>query len=222
MKKKKARNWQPCRVCRHEHQNPASSTLCSLACHKQEVGITMRKPLEIEIGDTVKIAESSQYYQKGTSNPTCEGVVIPPTGEWPYRVLWPDGQTNSYQAGDLTLIKKGKTMQFTKSDLKTGMFVKQRDGDYAIVLDEALSTMRLYTALSNITSSLCHNYIKSSDIMAVYTTASRDTLGCHLSGESLTLIWERTEQTEAQKEMGVLQEQAKALQEQITKLQGTL
>ncbi len=117
----------------------------------------------------------------------------------------------------------GKTMkEFTKSDLKTGMFVKQRDGDYAIVLDKTLSTMRLYTELSNIDSSLCHNHIKSSDIMAVYTTASRDTLGCHLSGESLTLIWERTEQTEAQKEMEVLQEQAKALQEQITKLQGKL
>jgi hypothetical protein len=101
----------------------------------------------------------------------------------------------------------GKTMQFTKSDLKTGMFVKQRDGDYAIVLDGTLSTMRLYTELSNIASSLCHNYIKSSDIMAVYTTASRDTLGCHLSGESLTLIWERTEQTPAQKEMEVLQAQ---------------
>ncbi len=102
----------------------------------------------------------------------------------------------------------GKTMkEFTKSDLKTGMFVKQRDGDYAVVLDKTLSTMRLYTELSNIASSLCHNYIRSSDIIAVYTTATRDTLGCHLSGESLTTIWERTEQTEAQKEMVVLQAQ---------------
>jgi hypothetical protein len=99
----------------------------------------------------------------------------------------------------------GKTMkEFTKSDLKTGMFVKQRDGDYAVVLDKTLSTMRMYTELRNIASSLYHNSIKSSDIMAVYTTASRDTLECHLGGESLTLIWERTEQTPAQKEMEVL------------------
>ncbi len=117
----------------------------------------------------------------------------------------------------------GKTMkEFTKSDLKTGMFVKQRDGDYAVVLDKTLSTMRLYTELSTIASSLCHNYIKSSDIMAVYTTASRDTLECHLGGESLTLIWERTEKTPAQKEMEVLQSKMDELQEQMKVVQAKL
>ena len=47
-------------------------------------------------------------------------------------------------------------------------------------------------------------------------------MGAYLKGEDLTLVWERTEQTEAQKEMEVLQKQATALQEQITKLQGKL
>jgi hypothetical protein len=142
--------------------------------------------------------------------------------------FWSDGRTGTW-VGDAaqTIVTYtemmqllGKTMkEFTKSDLKTGMFVKQRDGDYAVVLDKTLSTMRLYTELSNIASSLCHNYIKSSDIVAVYTTASRDTLGCHLSGESLTLIWERTEQTPAQKEMEVLQSKMDELQEQMDELQ---
>jgi hypothetical protein len=117
----------------------------------------------------------------------------------------------------------GKTMkEFTKSDLKTGMFVKQRDGDYAIVLDETLSTMRMYTELRNIASSLYHNSIKSSDIMAVYTTASRDTLECHLDGESLALIWERTEQTPAQKEMEVLQVKMNESQAKMNELQAQM
>ena len=58
--------------------------------------------------------------------------------------------------------------------------------------------------------------------MAVYTTASRDTLECHLSGESLTLIWERTEQTEAQKEMEVLQAKMDELQEQMKVVQAKM
>jgi hypothetical protein len=135
-----------------------------------------------------------------------------------------DGDTSTWESPsnpiivtytEMMQLLTGKPMQFTKSDLKTGMFVRQRDGDYAVVLDKTLSTMRLYTELCNIESSLHHNSIKSCDIMAVYTTASRDTLGCHLSGESLTLIWERTEQTEAQKEMEVLQAKMDELQEQM-------
>jgi hypothetical protein len=58
--------------------------------------------------------------------------------------------------------------------------------------------------------------------MSVYVITEKRSIDSYLKGESLSPIWERTEQTEAQKEMEVLQEQAKALQEQITKLQGTL
>jgi hypothetical protein len=230
MKKKKARNWQPCRVCRHEHQNPASSTLCSLACHKQEVGITMRKPLEIEIGDTVKIVETSQYYNNGATNPRCEGVTIKPrVPRFDYRVQWNNGATNSYNLHDLTLIKKGKTMQFTKSDLKTGVhFIRNRSDEYKIVLDTMLCG-NSYTPLKQITETLRHNCYRELDIMSVYVITEKRSIDSYLKGESLSPIWERTEQTEAQKEMEVLQAQAKALQEdtqaiqeQITKLQGTL
>jgi hypothetical protein len=140
-------------------------------------------------------------------------IGVTKAGHWG---TWAKGHHPTIKTySEMMQLLTGKTVQFTKSDLKAGMFVKQRDGDYAVVLDKTLSTMRLYTELCNIESSLHHNSIKSCDIMAVYTTASRDTLGAHLSGETLTLIWERTEQTEAQKEMEVLQAKMDELQEQM-------
>jgi hypothetical protein len=179
--------------------------------------------LGIEIGDTVRIAEKSRYYMYPHSgNPKCEGVVIPPTGSWPHRVLWANGEKNSYQSYDLILIKKGKTMQFTKSDLNTGMFVKQRDGTYSIFLKDMFSEIDDYIMLSSYEDNLKHNHFPKWDIMFVYKAEGQGPLSNYLEGEYLTPIWERTEQTEAQKEMEVLQEQAKALQEQITKLQSKL
>jgi hypothetical protein len=180
--------------------------------------------LEIEIGDTVRISEDSKYYKNGVTNPTCEGVTIEPLrySDWPYRVRWLNGEENAYKLQDLTLIKKGKTMQFTKSDLKTGVhFIYNRSGEYKIVLDTMLCGDS-YTVLSQITEKLRHKAYRELDIMAVYVIAEKRSLNSYLKGESLTPIWERTEQTEAQKEMEVLQQQAKALQEQITKLQGKL
>ena len=182
--------------------------------------------LKIEIGDTVRIAEDSKYYKNGVHNPTCEGVTIAPLGcsSWPYRVRWLNGEENAYKLQDLTLIKKGKTMQFTKSDLKTGMFVKQRNGNFKVVLGEAIcgndysfGLIDNYNRDMTITCNETHL-----DIVAVYKTNRSVSLNLYLKGTCLTLIWERTEQTEAQKEMEVLQAQAKALQEQITKLQGAL
>jgi hypothetical protein len=180
--------------------------------------------LEIEIGDTVKIAESSQYYQKGTSNPTCEGVYNKTGGVTglAHRVDWANGESDWYSLHDLTLIKKGKTMQFPKSDLKTGVhFIRNRSEEYKIVLDTMLCG-NSYTPLKQITETLHHNCYRELDIMSVYVITEKRSIDSYLRGESLSPIWERTEQTEAQKEMEVLQEQAKALQEQITKLQGTL
>jgi hypothetical protein len=113
-------------------------------------------------------------------------------------------------------------MEFTKSDLKTGMFVKNRNGDYKMVMGEALAGLDTSTELGYFSESLISNRAKCLDIIAVYKVKSAVYIRTYLQGNSLTLIWERTEQTEAQKEMEVLQEQAKALQEQITKLQSKL
>jgi hypothetical protein len=180
--------------------------------------------LKIEIGDTVRIAESSKYYKHGVNNPTCEGVYNKDDGcsSLSHRVDWANGMSEWYNLHDLTLIKKGKTMQFTKSDLKTGVhFIYNRSGEYKIVLDTMLCGDS-YTDLSEITEKLSHKSYRELDIMAVYVITEKRSLNKYLKGESLTPIWERTEQTEAQKEMEVLQQQAKALQEQITKLQSKL
>jgi hypothetical protein len=183
-------------------------------------------PLKIEIGDTVRIKDTSEYYKNGVNNPTCEGVYNKDDGcrSLSHRVDWANGMSEWYNLHDLTLIKKGKTVEFTKSDLKTGMFVKFRRGEYRVVLgDYALDNVSR-VCLLNIKDSLLsqHDAFADIDIMAVYRIDIPTSLIDHLEGGNLELIWERTEQTPAQKEMEVLQEQAKALQEQITKLQSKL
>jgi hypothetical protein len=181
--------------------------------------------LKIEIGDTVRIVDTSRYYGMWASNPSCDGVLTDISYEGdcdhPYRVEWCNGEYNFYNLHDLTLIKKGKTVQFTKSDLKTGMFVKQRNGMFLLVLEKAAVGNTWFTNLSDLKENLLADY-KHLDIVAVYEAAYGGIVKGYMRGESLTPIWERTEQTEAQKEMEVLQEQAKALQEQITKLQSKL
>jgi hypothetical protein len=187
--------------------------------------------LEIEIGDTVRISDKSRYYTYPNSgNPKCEGVVIPPTGSWPHRVLWANGDKNSYQSYDLTLIKKGKKemKEFTKSDLiklaqSKNLFVRQRDGVYKAVLNNIICGESGFTDLSSIKENLTSSkFTNNLDIMDVYETCEYRAMGSYLQGLGLRCLWERTEQTPAQKEMAILQEQAKALQEQITKLQGKL
>jgi hypothetical protein len=173
--------------------------------------------LEIEIGDTVE-------YSVG-SNTGAGGVCIDIHARYgTYRISWDDYNASWCSFNDLTLIKKGnkEMKEFTKSDLKTGMFVKNRHGHYKIVIGEFLSGLDTSTLFANFSESLISNIGKGYDIVAVYNVHSDGYLRTFLQGNSLTLIWERTEQTEAQKEMAILQEQAKALQEQITKLQSTL
>ena len=119
----------------------------------------------------------------------------------------------------------GKDMkEFTKSDLKTGMFVKQRGGEFKIVLDDVISGGNSWGDLSNYDDGMLKKsrVFAGLDIVAVYERIKGGCLSDYLEGQRLKIIWERTEQTEAQKEMEILQEQAKVLQEQITKLQGKL
>jgi hypothetical protein len=184
----------------------------------------MTNQLKIEVGDTVRISDKSGHYGCGSSNPMSEGISIAPKDEdWPYRVLWPDGQTNSYKSHDLILIKKGKTMQFTKSDLKTGMFVKYRRGDYRMVLENIL-TGDCWMGLDELRDDLSEDNtsIGKLDVMSVYIADSNSTISEYLKGEYLTLIWERTEQTPAQKEMEVLQAKMDELQEQMKVVQAKL
>ena len=182
--------------------------------------------LKIEIGDTVKIAKSSEFYNcPDANNPQCEGVYIAISEDYFYthHVEWVNGHANYYRLRDLTLIKKGKKdmKEFTKSDLKTGMFVKQRDGMFMLVLEKAAVGSTCFTNLADLNESLLSGYTHL-DIVAVYQAVHGGIVGEYMRGESLTLIWRRTEQTEAQKEMASLQVKMSEMQEQVNALQGVI
>jgi hypothetical protein len=176
----------------------------------------MTNPLEIEIGDTV---ESSVGINKGAGG-VCIDICF--GGNGTYKISWDDYNASWAAFKDLTLIKKGKAMKFTKSDLKTGMFVKHRDGDYAVVLDNDLSGLEHYVSLDTITPKLISSCLTANDIMSVYVKAERCCMNSHLSGLGLRRVWERTEQTPAQKEMEVLQAKMDELQEQMKVVQAKL
>jgi hypothetical protein len=116
----------------------------------------------------------------------------------------------------------GKTMQFTKSDLKTGMFVRNRGGDYKLVIGEVLSGLDACTTLGNFNDSLISNNCEGYDIVAVYEVKGTAYLRTYLNGSYLEVIWERIEQTPAQKEMEVLQAKMDELQEQMKVVQAKL
>jgi hypothetical protein len=123
----------------------------------------------------------------------------------------------------------GKTMEFTKSDLiklsqSETVFVKQRNGNFKVVLgkticgnDYSFGLIDNYNRDMTITCNETHL-----DIVAVYKTNRSVSLNLYLKGDCLTLIWERTEQTPAQKEMEELQAQITKLQEQAKVLQSKL
>jgi hypothetical protein len=189
-------------------------------------GKTMTNQLKIEVGDTVRISESSQYYQKGTSNPTCEGVYKKTHGvsSLSHRVDWANGESDWYNLDDLTLIKKGKTMQFTKSDLKAGVhFVKDRDGVFAAVCRNVFCGEGGFVKLSSFNDELLNvNGNNEMDIVEVYETDKDRSMTSYLKGLGLKRIWERTEKTPAQKEMEVLQVKMNELQEQMKVVQAKL
>jgi hypothetical protein len=118
--------------------------------------------------------------------------------------------TFGYDSGD-TLISYtemmqllGKTMkEFAKSDLKAGVhFTKQRDGSYGLVMGGSLMEYKAVMSLNCYGENLIANNGNTHyDIVGVYRVNASDSLENHLAGKSLDCIWERTEQTPAQKEM---------------------
>jgi hypothetical protein len=127
--------------------------------------------------------------------------------------------TFGYDSGD-TLISYtemmqllGKTMkEFTKSDLiklaqTETVFVKQREGMYMLVLRDRAVGDIAFSLFCDIRENLLANKYEHLDIVAVYKASDIRCLNAHLKGESLTSIWERIEQTPAQKEMEALQAQ---------------
>jgi FtsZ-binding cell division protein ZapB len=153
--------------------------------------------------------------------------------------FWSDGRVGTWPADAAQKIVTytemmqllGKTMQFTKSDLiklaqSNTVFVKYRDESYRVLINGVFNGVG-WATMDDFSDDLKSKAIGRMDVVAVYTSNPFTPLVYQLEGQHLKRIWERTEQTEAQKEMEVLQTQAKALQEQaqaiqeqITKLQG--
>jgi hypothetical protein len=123
----------------------------------------------------------------------------------------------------------GKTMQFTKSDLRKlaqteTVFVKQRNGNFKIVLgDDICGNDNKWGEINDYNVNMTQIWGGNElDIVAVYKKERGSSLTRYLKGQYLTLIWERTEQTPAQKEMKELQSQISKLQEQAKVLQSKL
>jgi hypothetical protein len=184
----------------------------------------MTNQLKIEIGDTVRISRTSVHYNKAEeSNPKCDGVVVEYCGT--LDVDWDNGFSNTYQSYDLILIKKGKTMkEFTKSDLKAGVhFVKDRDGVFYAVCRNTFCGLNRFVRLSSFNDELVNVKGNSElDIIEVYEIDGDRSMSLYLQGLWLKRIWERTEQTPAQKEMEVLQAKMDELQEQMKVVQAKL
>lgn len=184
------------------------NTMCRLSDLKQE---------QIDnLVDAMPDSGSFDFY----GNEPYIGVTV--GGNWG---AWVGGENDSVRTyTEMMQLLRKDMKEFTKSDLKTGMFVKQRGGAFNVVLDDVISCGDSWGDLSNyddgmLKKSICFAEL---DIVAVYERIKAGCLSDYLEGNLLTLVWERTEQTEAQKEMEILQEQAKVLQGQITKLQGKL
>ena len=110
--------------------------------------------------------------------------------------------------------------EFTKSDLKNGMFVQYRNGDFRIVLDgwfigDGHAEIGYFNDdLKSDDEGECHL-----DILSIYVVETPRSMSNHLKGQGLKKIWERNEQTPAQKEIAELKAQITLLQAQMTKLQ---
>ena len=110
--------------------------------------------------------------------------------------------------------------EFTKSDLKNGMFVQYRNGDFRMVMDEWLIGDG-YSELGVFNDDLKTSYGSESrmDILSIYVIETPHSMSALLRGQGLKKIWERNEQTPAQKEIAELKAQITLLQAQMTKLQ---
>ena len=113
-----------------------------------------------------------------------------------------------------------KTM--TKSDLKTGMFVKYREGGYYLFTGECFSSGNFFGNVESYSEVLYNRHDKDRDVVSIYKVIRPRPINAYLEGEDLCLIWEREEKTPTQVELEKLREQINTLQEQTKKLEATL
>jgi hypothetical protein len=112
--------------------------------------------------------------------------------------------------------------KFCKDDLKTGMVVKLRNGKYCVVMPTSISNETDDIGHACYTDDLLCDYPDDFDIMAAYIINTPRTLMDHLKGEGLSILWERVEQTPAQRKIEILQAKMAEMQGQVDKLQGVI
>jgi hypothetical protein len=125
-----------------------------------------------------------------------------------------DYKTKIISYDEMMQLLTGKSMkEFTKADLKTGMFVNLKDGSFAMVIGESISKLNWWIGLVGYNDTLESAANNDYDIMAVYEAAGTRAINMYLKGDCIKLIWERTELTPAQQEMEVLQAKMDELRE---------
>lgn len=99
---------------------------------------------------------------------------------------------------EITLVEHAP---LTKSDLKDGMVIENREGTILLLVGDVLMNSNQYMWSTTIKDDLTHKIFRDLDIVKVYTT-SGNTFSTVLNESNLTLIWERKEEP-SHKEMTV-------------------
>jgi hypothetical protein len=157
---------------------------------------------------------------------TTENVIgVTPTGKWgTWDVRGLERNIVTYTEMMQLL---GKTMkEFTKSDLiklaqSNTVLIKYRDESYRVLINGVFNGVG-WATMDDFSDDLKSKAIRRMDVVAVYTSNPLTPLVYQLEGLHLKRIWERTEQTPAQKEMEVLQAKMDELQEQMKVVQAKL
>jgi hypothetical protein len=103
-------------------------------------------------------------------------------------------------------------------NLEDRMVVRQRSGNYKIVMGKCLSGLKNYMSLSSLNDDMKGKTISGCDIMAVYKTAYHSTITDYLTGNGLTLLWERQEKTPRELELDDLNGRMSRLIQEYKKL----
>jgi hypothetical protein len=158
----------------------------------------------IEMGDTV-IYNNTNTAPKFYDGDDHEGVVQDSVNCSLACVLVKFGKTIyvCYES-DLTIVRKARPM-YSKSNLKAGMVVRQRGGQFKIVLADVIAGQSSWSPLSAFTDGLKHER-EQYDIVAVYETNNQTGLSSYLSGNCLTVLWEE-EKTPEQIKLELLQKE---------------
>lgn len=130
---------------------------------------------------------SGESYLKETNYKFCEEEMCYIRGEFsPYQY---------YKSEGYKILEWSDYMnkEFTKSDLKSGMVVKYRNGDNRMVINEGLIGEDGYLKQCSFRADLTHRNFSEFDIVGVYGAKNYNDFKGMLLDDNLSPIWERTE-----------------------------